>query len=63
MINNYPLINIYEFPKNNSKISSQMLYGEKFKILSRYKSWLRVKTEYDNYYGFIKLVLYKISLD
>ena len=54
MINNYPLTNIYEKPKNSSKLSSQMLYGEKFSIISKNKKWLKIKTNFDNYTGFIK---------
>jgi cell wall-associated NlpC family hydrolase len=48
------LTNIYERSSKKSPISSQILYGEKFKILSRSKSWLRIKTSYDNYIGYIK---------
>jgi len=54
MINNFSLINIYEKPKLNSKISSQMLYGEKFKILIKKKNWIKIKTNYDKYTGYIK---------
>ena len=54
MINNFPLINIYENPKLNSKLSSQMLYGEKFKIINKKNNWLKIKTDYDNYTGYIK---------
>ena len=54
MINNFSLINIYEKPKQNSKLSSQMLYGEKFKILKNKGHWLKIKTNYDNYTGYIQ---------
>ena len=54
MINNFSLINIYEKPKQNSKLSSQMLYGEKFKILENKGHWLKIKTNYDNYTGYIR---------
>ena len=54
MINNFPLTNIYENPKQSSKLSSQMLYGEKFKIIYKKKNWLKIKTNYDNYIGYIK---------
>ena len=54
MINNFPLINIYEKPKQYSKLSSQMLYGEKFKILENKGHWLKIKTNYDNYAGYIR---------
>ena len=54
MINNYPLTNIYEKPSRYSNLASQMLYGEKFKIISKTNSWLKIKTEFDNYIGYIK---------
>ena len=50
----YPCINIYERPSINSKISSQIIYGEKFKVLRKLKNFLKIKTFYDKYYGYIK---------
>ena len=52
---NKPYINLYESESLKSKISSQILYGEKFKILGKKKKFLKVKTHYDNYIGYIKL--------
>ena len=54
MINNFSLINIYEKPKSYSKLSSQMIYGEKFKIIQKKNKWLKIKTDYDNYTGYIR---------
>ena len=54
MINKYSFINIYEYKKKNSKLSSQILYGEKFTILKKYKDWYKIKTGYDKYVGFIR---------
>tara|TARA_B100001250_G_scaffold403993_1_gene419262 strand:- start:85 stop:837 length:753 start_codon:yes stop_codon:yes gene_type:complete len=51
---NKPYINLYEFGSIKSNISSQILYGEEFKILERKKSFLKIKTNYDNYIGYIK---------
>ena len=50
----YPYINIYERPSNNSKISSQIIYGEKFRVLKKVKNFLKIKTFYDRYNGYIK---------
>ena len=50
----YPCINIYERPSIKSKISSQIIYGEKFTILKLGKKFLKVKTYYDKYSGYIK---------
>ena len=46
--------NIYKKPSKFSEVTSQILYGEKFKILSRNKEWLKIKASFDNYVGYIK---------
>ena len=46
--------NIYSKPSSSSEVSSQILYGEKFKILSKKKNWIKIKTSFDNYVGFIR---------
>jgi len=48
------LSNIYKKPSGVSEVTSQIIYGEKFKILSKNKSWLKIKTSFDNYIGYIK---------
>jgi gamma-D-glutamyl-L-lysine dipeptidyl-peptidase len=45
---------IYNKPSKDSEVTSQILYGEKFTILSQKKNWLRIKTKFDNYTGYIK---------
>jgi|TARA_B110000967_G_scaffold194398_1_gene222860 hypothetical protein len=58
MKNNYfyksSVSNIYKRPSKVSEITSQLLYGEKFKILSKNKNWMKIKTSFDNYIGYIK---------
>ena len=61
MINNFSKINIYEEPKTKSKLSSQILYGEKFKIIYKKNNWLKIKTSYDNYIGYIKRKKFSIK--
>ena len=51
---NFSLENINSKPSNNSETLSQILYGEKFKILNNGKNWVKIKTNYDNYIGYIK---------
>ena len=46
--------NIYTKPNIRSEVSSQILYGEKFKILGEKKDWVKIKTNFDNYIGYIK---------
>ena len=49
-----PFSNIYKLPNKRSEVTSQILYGEKFKILSKRRSWIKIKSLYDRYVGFIK---------
>ena len=51
---NKPIENVYSKPYINSEVSTQILYGEKFKIIFKNKDWLKIKTNFDNYSGFIK---------
>mgnify|MGYP001167793540 CR=1 FL=1 len=51
---NLPLVNINKKPSVNSEVASQILYGEKFKILYKKKGWIKIKTNFDNYIGYIK---------
>ena len=51
-IGNYS--NIYKKPSRKSEVTSQIIYGERFKILNKNKSWIKIKTLFDNYKGFIK---------
>ena len=51
---NKPIGNVYLKPSIKSEISSQILYGEKFKIISKNKGWIKIKTDFDKYTGFIK---------
>ena len=51
---NLSVANIYSKPSSNSEVTSQILYGEKFKILYKKNNWVKIKTSFDNYVGFIK---------
>ncbi len=51
---NKSVANIYFKPSSNSEIVSQILYGEKFKTLLKRKKYIKIKTHYDNYIGYIK---------
>jgi len=53
-----PFINLYDRPSFNSKIGSQIIYGEKFKIIKKEKNFFKIRTKYDNYIGYIKTKKY-----
>ncbi len=40
---NFSLENINAKPSNNSETLSQILYGEKFKVLKNKKNWVKIK--------------------
>ena len=42
---NKSVANIYFKPSPNSEVVSQILYGEKFKILSKRKKYIKVKSK------------------
>ena len=47
-----------EKPDKNSNISSQLIYGDKFKILKKKRGYLKIKNSYDGYIGFVKSIRY-----
>ena len=49
-----PYINLYEKPNIRSSLASQILYGESFQIIKINKRFLKVKTFFDQYIGYIK---------
>jgi len=53
MINNRLILNVYEDSSSKKKVSTQLLYGDKFKIIKRLNNTLKIKTSYDNYVGYI----------
>ena len=53
--------NIYKKTSNLSEVTSQILYGEKFKILLRNKKWIKIKSLFENYVGYIKNEKYAIK--
>ena len=46
--------NIYKSNSEKSEITSQILYGENFKIISKNANWLKISSSFDNYRGFIR---------
>ena len=46
--------NIYKRSSKLSEVTSQILYGEKFKILKKGRRFYKIITKYDNYTGYIK---------
>ena len=53
-INNLPVINLYKKKSLKSKVDTQLLYGDNFKVIKKNKNWKKIKIKKDNYIGYIK---------
>ena len=53
MRSNSSVINVYKKKNINSKVVTQLLYGDTFKILKKSGSWIKIKNDIDYYKGFI----------
>ena len=51
--NNYPVVNLYKKASLKSELVTQMIYGESFKIISKYSKWIKIKIKEDGYTGYI----------
>ena len=55
MRSNIPVINVYKKKSIKPKLlSTQLLYGDSFKIIKKKGSWIKIKNNSDGYKGFIK---------
>ena len=53
MRSNSSVINVYKKNNVNSKVVTQLLYGDTFKVLKKSESWIKIKNDTDYYKGFI----------
>ena len=60
MRNNLSVVNVYNKKNKKSKIVTQLLYGESFKVIRKNNEWFKIKNDLDGYKGFVikKEVLY-----
>ncbi|MDA9676817.1 C40 family peptidase [bacterium] len=54
MISNFLILNVYAKKTKKSKIVTQLLYGDSFKQIRKYKSWIKIKNDSDNYIGYVR---------
>ena len=52
--NNLPIINLYKKRSLKSKIDTQLLYGDNFRIIKKNSHWSKIKLKKDGYVGYIK---------
>ena len=53
MKSNLSIINVYNKKNTKSKLVTQLLYGESFKIIKKNGKWIKIKNHLDGYKGFI----------
>ena len=53
MRSNLSVINVYNKKNTKSKLVTQLLYGESFKIIKKNGIWIKIKNDLDGYKGFI----------
>ena len=51
---NIPVLNVYKKKTRKSEIVTQLLYGDTFKKVKQFKSWIKIKNDLDNYKGYIE---------
>ena len=49
--NNSPIVNLYKKKDLKSKIDTQLLYGNNFKVLKKVKNFSKIKIKNDGYVG------------
>ena len=54
MRNNLSILNVYKKKTEKSKVVTQLLYGENFKKIKKFRSWIKIRNSSDNYIGYIK---------
>jgi hypothetical protein len=54
VISNFLILNVYAKKTKKSKIVTQLLYGDSFKQIRKYKSWIKIKNDSDNYIGYVR---------
>tara|TARA_Y100000590_G_scaffold454393_1_gene601143 strand:+ start:522 stop:1256 length:735 start_codon:yes stop_codon:yes gene_type:complete len=52
--NSLSFINVYKKKNLRSGVVTQLIYGDRFKIIKKEEKWLKIKNQEDSYKGFIK---------
>jgi len=61
MINHNLILNVFEDKTLKSKLSTQLLFGEKFSIIKKYRNCYKIRTSYDRYFGYISKKKYPLK--
>ena len=52
--NNFPVINLHKKKSLRSKIDTQLLYGDIFKVIKKHNGWRKIRIKEDGYVGYVK---------
>ena len=52
--NNLPVVNLYKKKSLKSRIDTQLLYGDNFKVIKKHGAWKKIRIKKDGYIGYIK---------
>ena len=52
--NTYPVVNLYKKRNVASEVVTQMLLGENFTVIKKFRNWFKIKLDSDGYIGYIK---------
>jgi len=52
--NNLPVVNLYKKKSLKSRIDTQLLYGDNFKVIKKYSGWKKIRVKKDGYIGYVK---------
>jgi gamma-D-glutamyl-L-lysine dipeptidyl-peptidase len=55
IISQIPIVPMRREPSHRSEMVSQLLFGERAKVLKFKGDWLQIRTEFDNYTGWVEL--------
>ena len=50
---NHSIVGLRQEPSDRSELTSQLLYGELFKVLEHRKKWSKIRLSFDKYEGWI----------
>ena len=62
MRSNLSVINVHKKNNVKSKIVTQILYGDTFKIIKKKGIWYKIKNDSDSYVGYIKNKTMKLPI-
>ena len=54
MRNNFSFLKVYKKKNKKSEVVTQLLYGDTFKKIKKFRSWIKIKNDFDGYKGYIE---------